>query len=343
MLAPMRLPALSAVAALALVTSTAVIACAPAKGSHDDEGDQSTPSLDTMSATVIADGPAARAAHAIKNVFVIVMENHDWDSIKGNPSAPYINGTLLQIGAHAERYTSPHNIHPSEPNYVWMEAGDDLSIADDDDPDANYRTTKRHLTRQMELANVSWRSWQESIAPGICPLTSGGLYGAKHNPFVFFEDVTEGRNPKSAHCIEHIRPYEELAGNLAGGSEAVAQYNFITPNLCNDMHDSGGCVTPDSVANGDAWLSREVPKILASKAYRDGGALFITWDESEGGTGTPIGLIAVSPFAKPGYSNAVAYTHSSLLRTVQDVFALRPFMRDAANATSLDDLFVTYP
>jgi hypothetical protein len=339
----MQFSPLTTFATLALVTSGAIVACGPAKGSHADEGDNSTPSLDTMSATVIADGASARAAHSIKNVFVIVMENHDWDGIKGNPSAPYINGTLLKIGAHAERYTSPQNIHPSEPNYVWMEAGDELNISDDDDPDLNYRTTKTHLTRQMELANVSWRSWQESITPGLCPLASSGLYGAKHNPFVFFDDITDGRNPHSAHCIEHIRPYEELAGNLSAGSGAVAQYNFITPNLCNDMHDSAGCATPDSVGNGDAWLSQEVPKILASKAYQDGGALFITWDESEGGTATPIGLIAISPFAKPGYSNAIPYTHSSLLRTVQDVFALRPFMRDAANATSLDDLFVTYP
>jgi hypothetical protein len=158
---------------------------------------------------------------------------------------------------------------------------------------------------------------------------------------MFFDDVTDGRDPHSAHCIEHVRPYEELSGALGGG--AIAQYNFITPNLCDDMHDSAECATPDNVANGDAWLSREVPKILASKSYQDGGALFITWDESEAGNGAPIGLIALSPFAKPGYSNEIAYTHSSLLRTVQDVFALRPFMRDAANATSLGDLFVSYP
>ena len=298
---------LARVSLFALTASLAAIACGgPPKGSHDDEGDGNVASLDTMSATVIADSATARASHNIKNVFVIVMENHDWSDIKGNASAPYINGTLLRIGAHAERYTSPQNIHPSEPNYIWLEAGDELGIADDDDPSINYRTTKTHLTRQMEIAGVTWRSWQESMAPGTCPIASNGLYAAKHNPFVFFDDVTEGRSASSPHCIEHIRPYEELA------PQTFAQYNFITPNLCDDMHDSGGCVTPDSVANGDAWLSREVPKILASKAYQDGGALFVTWDENEGGEGVPIGLIALSPFAKPGYSNEIAYTHSSL-------------------------------
>jgi phosphatidylinositol-3-phosphatase len=112
--------------------------------------------------------------------------------------------------------------------------------------------------------------------------------------------------------------------------------------MCNDMHDSAGCASPDSVANGDQWLAREIPKIQASEAYKEGGAIFITWDESEGGN-APIGLIALSPFAKPGYAGMIPYTHSSLLRTIQDTLVLRPFMRDAANATSLEDLFVSYP
>ena len=67
--------------------------------------------------------------------------------------------------------------------------------------------------------------------------------------------------------------------------------------------------------------------------------LFITFDESETGDG-PIGLIVVSPFAKPGYSNSAAYTHSSTLRTLQEIFGVTPFLGDAANAIDLGDLFV---
>jgi len=326
---------------LALGIAASFGACGPAKGPHDSEGRIPYPSQETMSATIGVDSAQAREAHAMKTVWIIVMENHDWDSIKGNPSAPYINGTLLPMGAHAERYASPYDIHPSEPNYIWMEAADDLQIRDDDDPTWNYRTTKNHLTRHLETAGVSWRSYQESIDPGLCPIASSGKYGAKHNPMVFFDDVTDGRNPYSAHCLAHVRPYEELAAHLAMGD--VARYNFITPNLCNDMHDSAGCATPDQVANGDAWLSREVPKILASKAYQEGGVLFVTWDESEGAEGEPIGLIALSKAAKPGYANNIRYSHSSLVRTVQDIFAIRPYMRDANNAIALDDLFSSYP
>jgi hypothetical protein len=331
--------------ALTLVVSMGAASfngCGPAKGPHDSEGRIAYRASQTMAATVGADSAKERETHALQTVWIIVMENHDWDDIEGSASAPYINGTLLPMGAHASHYASPYAIHPSEPNYIWMEAADDLQIRDDDDPAWNYRTTKNHLTRHMETAGVSWRSYQESIQPGLCPVASSGRYGAKHNPMVFFDDVTDGRDPYSRHCLDHVRPYEEIAGDLLSGN--VARYNFITPNLCNDMHDNDeGCETRDNVKNGDLWLSREVPKILASRAYQEGGVLFITWDESESAEDAPIGMIAISKHAKPGYEGHLPYTHSSLVRTVQDIFAIRPYMRDANNVAALDDLFVAYP
>jgi len=54
--------------------------------------------------------------------------------------------------------------------------------------------------------------------------------------FVYFEDVTDHRKPNSTYCISHIRPFEELAKDLANNS--MAQYNFVTPNVCHDMHDA---------------------------------------------------------------------------------------------------------
>src|SRR6266498_4164911 len=58
-----------------------------------------------------------------RTVFVILMENHNWSTIKDNPSAPYINNVLLPMGAHAEQFYNPLSLHPSEPNYIWLEAG----------------------------------------------------------------------------------------------------------------------------------------------------------------------------------------------------------------------------
>src|SRR5438876_6979377 len=77
---------------------------------------------------------------AIRTVFLLVMENTDWSSIKGSSSAPYIN-SLLPIAAHAEQYYNPPNMHPSLPNYLWLEAGTNFNILNDNAPSQNHQST----------------------------------------------------------------------------------------------------------------------------------------------------------------------------------------------------------
>lgn len=276
-----------------------------------------------------------------RTVFLIVMENRNWSDIKGNPSAPYLN-SLLSLGAHAEQYYNPPRLHPSEPNYIWLEAGDNLGIHSDADPERNHRSTSAHLVNLLEANNISWKSYQESIEGDTCALESEGTYAAKHNPMVFFDDVTNNNDPQSSRCIEHIRPYSELASDLTSGT--TAQYNFLTPNLCHDMHGDLRCLTGNFnlIKEGDNWLASELPQILTSTAYQNGGVVFITWDEASRGDG-PIGMIVLSPDAKVGYANQIHYTHSSTLRSIEELFGVEPYLGDAANAQDLSDLFLNFP
>ena len=114
----------------------------------------------------------------------------------------------------------------------------------------------------------------------------------------------------------------------------VARYNFITPNLCNDMHDCG-------VTRGDVWLSAEIPKILESAAYKNGGAIFITFDEPRPDSEGPIGMIVISPYAEKGHSSHVRFDHSWTLRTMQEIFGVMPLLRNAATAVNISDLVVS--
>jgi len=277
----------------------------------------------------------------LRSVFLIVLENHAWDEVRGNPSAPFLNGTLLPTASHAERYFNPPGLHPSEPNYLWLEGGTNYGIVNDDPPSKNHLPNRDHLVTQLETAGISWTSYQEGVTGLDCPLVDEGKYAPKHNPMIFFDDVTNSNEPHSARCIAHVRPLGELVPALQDGS--VARYVFITPDLCHDMHDTAGCTSPDQVRNGDDWLRIFVPEILGSQAYQGGGALFITWDESEGGD-KPIGMIVLSEFAKGnGYSNTVHYTHGSTLRTVQEIFGVGPFLCDAEQSPDLSDLFAVFP
>lgn len=277
-------------------------------------------------------GSAQAGFNANSTVFVILMENHNWSSILGSTDAPYINGTLLPMASYCDQYYNPPGLHPSEPNYLWLEAGTNFGITNDNPPSTNHQTTTSHFVTQLKNAGISWKTYQEDITGLTCPMTDSPPYYVKHNPFAFFDDVT------SSGCTSVIRPFTELAGDLNANN--VAHYNFITPNICNDMHDS--CApTNNSVKQGDNWLAQNVPAILNSAAYQNNGLLIITWDEGAGSSDGPIGMIVLSPLAKGGsYHNAIRYTHSATLRTLQRIFGVTPLLGGAATAPDLSDLFV---
>ena len=290
-----------------------------------------------LAANLLGLRAASAALDPNTTVFLILMENHNWADFHGSSSAPYLNNTLLPMGSHAEQYYNPPGLHPSLPNYLWLEAGQNFGIFDDNDTFSHHQSTTSHLVTQLKNAGISWHAYQEDIPGTQCPLSNTGGYAVKHNPFIYFDDVTCVNNTGCAYCIANVRPFSQLATDLA--NHTVARYNFITPNLCNDGHDTCGPVN-DAVRQTDNWLAANIPTILNSQAYQNGGVIIITWDEGEGGDG-PIGMIVLSASAKGGgYNNSIHYTHSSTLRTIQEIYNVRPFLGDAANAADLSDLFV---
>ncbi len=295
----------------------------------------------------------------VSTVWVILMENHNWTGndagaafgdpdIKGSPLAPYVNGALLNTSAHAERYFNPPNNHPSQPNYLWLEAGTNFGVLADTQPGQPQLVTHRHFVRLLQEAGISWRAYAEpdfgSPVFDTCPLDFTYL-DVEHLAFVYFKDVNKGLDSKSRECIAHVRPYYQLATDLA--NQTSARYNFITPNLCHDGHEG---ISPcdasepsDNTLRSDRWLEQNVPLILESKEYKQGGALFIIWDEAEDSgafSDGPIGMFILSPFAKGGgkeaYSNAVHYDHSSTLKTLQEIFGVGPLLGAAADPATKD-------
>src|SRR5262249_53842682 len=70
--------------------------------------------------------------------------------------------------------SNPH-IHPSEPNYIWAEAGTNFGVANDNDPyspngPTNQNTTQ-HLTTFLTQAGHTWKSYQEDIDLATDPTT----------------------------------------------------------------------------------------------------------------------------------------------------------------------------
>ncbi|HEY6881620.1 MAG TPA: alkaline phosphatase family protein [Polyangiales bacterium] len=282
---------------------------------------------------------------AIQHVFVIAMENHDSTQIYGNTSsAPYINNTLIPNYARATNFNDELALSiPSEPHYVWMEAGtnafSDHTFSSDSDPSsANSTSNTNHLVTQINNATngVSWRTYQEGLnsSTGSCPIHTSGFYAAKHNPFVFFKDVSG--NPPSAtnaYCVAHHRAYSALAGDLANND--VAAFTFITPNQCNDMHGQSGCPDSNTVRAGDTWLANELPRLI-DYANSHQGVIFITWDEGSSTLKMP--FLAIGPGVKTNYAGSVSYNHSSVLKSIEQILEL-PTLSKVSSANTLSDLF----
>lgn len=272
----------------------------------------------------------------VQTVFLVVLENHDWSSFIGQTNAPYVNKSLLPIAAYCGQYYNPPGMHPSLPDYLWLEAGTNFGILQDLSPLQVHLSTTNHLVALLDRAGISWRTYQEDISGGYVPLSDTNYYVVRHDPFLYFDDVTATNDPNNAYAITHVRPYSELADDLTNG--AVARYNFISPNLCNAGH-SGCEPLYDPVRQTDTWLATQIPMLLASAAYTNNGAIFITWDEGVVGDG-PIGMILLSPLARGGgYRSDIYHTHSSLLRTLQEFFGVTPLLGDAVNADDLAELF----
>ena len=183
-------------------------------------------------------------------------------------------------------------------------------------------------------------------------------YAAKHNPQVFFTDSNGGNDSTTANPLsKRYAPLQQFFADLANNT--VADYNWITPNQYNDMHTTLAAgykgLTGDAakIRQGDDFLSQVIPVIMASDAYKNHGAIIIWFDESES-DGVPndnaddfnhtVGEIVISSRAHKNvngvpYASPLNYTHSSDLRTMQEIFHVGPFLGDAVNALDLSDLF----
>ncbi|MEY2568923.1 MAG: hypothetical protein QOE35_3452 [Actinomycetota bacterium] len=262
--------------------------------------------------TAFAAGPApARALPAVKHVFVIVLENKNYDSSFGPSSAaPYLSKDLVAKGQLLTQYFGIG--HLSLDNYIAMVSGQAPNVITQSDcqvfqdflpgvvPDANgqfvgqgcvYPTAVPTLMSQLEAKGLTWKGYMEDMGtPCNHPAANAqdttqtasaqSQYAARHNPFVYFHGVIDD----DAACKSKVRDLGDLGADLATAA-TTPNFTFITPDLCHDGHDAT-CANPaqkGGLPGEDEFLQQWVPAILASPAYQQDGVLVITYDESESG------------------------------------------------------------
>jgi phosphatidylinositol-3-phosphatase len=242
----------------------------------------------------------------------------------------------------------------------------------------------KSIADQLVASGRSWKSYQESLpvtgadlvnnADGFYsnltdfttitptlnpPLTSAdlvNLYAAKHNPFVYFQSVQEGKNPRNS--LKNSVGFDALYGDLASGH--LPSLSFIAPNQCNDQHGRGNAgafcnfdptddgsqagLNPALIYLGDVTVQRLVTAIHKSPAWRQGrNAIVLLWDENDYSTAPNINQVLLTVdtnYGKHRVSSGRFYTHFSLLRSLEAGFEL-PCLNHACDGgvDVMSDLF----
>jgi PKD repeat protein len=268
--------------------------------------------------------PPSGTVPTYDHIVQILMENRSYNEVIGQP---YI-ASLAKQGAVAGSYFAVD--HPSLPNYLALTSGQDPAFASSDcapAPGCNLSST--NLADTIEAAGKTWKSYSESMGTP-CRQDGDSLYDANHNPFVYFTDITGN----ATRCNSHVVDYSNLAGDLSSTS-TTPNYVFIDPNLQDNMHDG-------SIAQGDTWLSQNVPAILSSPAFTQQHSLLIVmWDEDDSSQNNQVAFIADGFGVKTGFVSSVQYTHYSWLRTIEASWGLSTLTANDGAASPMTDLFGT--
>ncbi|TSA79518.1 hypothetical protein FNU79_17895 [Deinococcus detaillensis] len=222
-------------------------------------------SLGLLSAAQAAPMSAQPAPH----IFVLILENHSYDQVIGNPSLPTFNA-LVKRGALARQYTGV--THPSLPNYVALIAGSTMKL-EGDNPAQSF--TGNTLVTQLSAKNLTWKGYMQGLPQAGSTVYFSGLYGKKHNPLLLSSDIAS--DPQQA---AKVVPFEQLAADLDAGR--VPNFSLLVPDLCHDLHGDLRCLGRAKVERlGDAFLKTWATKIMTSAIWKPGAALIITFDEGE--------------------------------------------------------------
>ena len=306
--------------------------------------------------------PSAGITHVIS----IVEENHAESQVVGKKSMSYLNSLASLCGLAS----NAHNLsHPSLGNYLGMTSGQVQGGAwRSDGSPKTYPQRQDNIFHQIDGApGLSWGVYAEGM-PKVCDSNNAAAtrYVARHNPAVYFDDITGRGGSTDTSCSANDLPLGLAAAGPGdnffnalydGGGAGLPSFSLVIPDLCNDMHGASACRGAALYLNADAWLATWMTAVLDSPEYAAGHvAVFITWDEGSGADETKpedcwseqvpgnapggkvscwVATVAVSPSTPAGSAFSAAANHYDLLQATQDLLGL-PALPPGASSGSAD-------
>src|SRR3954447_18543979 len=257
--------------------------------------------------------PAAQAATGVPrfdHIVVVMFENKASSQITAS-SAPYFQSLASQGASFSQSYAITH---PSQPNYIALFSGATQGVTNDDCPKT---FSGNNLGNQLITAGLTFKGYSESMPSNGYTGCSSGTYRRNHNSWVDFSNVPAASNLTYASFPS--------SSNYA----SLPTVAFVTPNMCNDMHDC-------SIATGNTWLKNNLDA-YAQWAKTHNSLLIVNFDEDNSLSLNHIYTTFVGAGVKTGvYSEKI--THYTVLRTIESAYGLSA-LGGAASVSPIIDVW----
>jgi len=269
--------------------------------------------------------PTPSPTSSIGHVVLIVEENHSFDEVLGNSSAPYLNSLATQYGLATQYYA---DTHPSIGNYFMLTTG---QIETNDDSFSGI-ISDDNVVRRLVAAGKTWKSYAQSLPAAGYTGGNSYPYVKRHNPFAYLSDVVNDSS-QAANLV----PFSQFATDLASGS--LPNFSYVVPDALNDAHDG-------TLTQADTWLQQNLAPLFFNPQFQKDGLLIITFDEAEDSDsshgGGHIVTILAGPKVKQQFQSKSLFQHQSTLRMILNSLEASSDPGASASAPDMQEFLVSH-
>ena len=216
------------------------------------------------------------------HVVILIMENHGYEDIIGNPDAPYINSLAQENALLTASYGL---VHPSQPNYIMLYSGSNQGVTNNNAP-AGIPWSTPNLGASLIQSGFTFKAYSDGLPSVGFMGTSSGAYMKKHAPWTNWQGTGNNQVPASKH-----RPFTDFPTTFS----QLPTVCFVVPDQNHDMHDG-------TIAEGDAWVETNLSAYV-NWAKTHNSLFILTFDEDDGDNLNHIVTLFAGEMVEPGSYN----------------------------------------
>jgi acid phosphatase len=262
-------------------------------------------------------GPAA-------HVILIIEENHSYSTVVDQGRMPWLRALGDKYGIATNYFSDEKG---SLLDYLWLSSGSNESKFGCGGNQCSHAITDNNIFRQLNKAGMSWNVYADSLPKfGFMGMFAGN-YAKRHNPAVWYSDVTKSRDQQ-----QNVVPFTQFPVDVAAHN--LPDYSIIIPNLKDDAHNG----TPEAA---DQWLKTKIAPLLHSNYFHAGEntVMFITFDNGDNDEQGHVFTAVVGQSVIPGVKVNTPFKHENTLRTIMQLLGLRNYPGASAAAAPMNEFF----